>query len=427
MSGIFGIYSAGDSGDGDTHIAKSIYYALYALQHRGQKEAGIATLGKQGLWRHKGKGLVSEIFTQESIDRLVGSKGVGHVKYSFANEKKLPQVQPFTYNYPGKESALAVDGAFLHNDFVPQDLLLKLDGDESELLDYLQKLKGSYAIIHMTQKKVIAVRDPWGIKPLFVGEKNGITAFSSESCAMDSLGIKDRRMLAPGEVFIQKGNTQTAHFLPSGKENFCAFEKIYIARPDSIFGDTSIYNARFQMGAMLYDECKTEADIVIGAPDSGLTAALGYAQRSGIQYREGIMKNRYVGRTFIAQTQEERDRAVFIKLNPIQANLKNKRIILVDDSIVRGTTIKRTLDILRSAGALEIHVRIASPPVIKTCRIGIDIPDEADLISSTHSVEEVRKTISADSLYFLSLDGLRKACGGEHHCTACFDGQYPIR
>lgn len=426
MSGIIGIFSEDECEAHTTKTAMDLYYGLYALQHRGQVEAGLATLRGNTAQMHRGRGLVSEVFNEDSLQLLYGNKGVAHVKYSFLHEPKTSPVMPYVYTEAGKEGLLAIEGVFVHPDFTIAELVERLNGPMDALGDFLSQQYGAYAIVYVTPRRMVAVRDPHGIKALLVGRLGGSVVAASESCALDCIGVQDARLLASGEILMVEGGRESSYTMRNAREHLCMFEKIYIARPDSVIGDSAVYDARFSMGVRLYSEHKTDADIVIGAPDSGLIAAMGYAAASGIEYRDGIVKNRYIGRTFIAKTQEERDKAVFIKLNPIQRNLAGKRVVLVDDSIVRGTTIKRTLDILRRAGAKEVHVRIASPPVIKPCHISIDTPDEKSLLANGRPVEQMREKIGADSLYFLSLAGLLKASGASNHCVACFNGEYPI-
>lgn len=443
MSGIIGVYSR-EKYD----VSQIAYYGLYALQHRGQISCGMAVNNNGFIDYFKGLGLINEAFSQDALNKLIGNIAIGHVRYASSHEgKDGNNIQPLVSGYKKGALAISLDGRIINSDKLreeleAEDVLFQSDSDaeviakliakfshmpfEEALLQAISQIKGSYSFIIMTQDKLIGARDPFGLKPLSLGKLGNDYVLASESCAFDTIGGEFIRDVEPGEVLLidEKGvSTLTKGFQ---KRNHCLFEFIYFARPDSYLDGRSVYLSRIEAGKQLYREQITEADLVIGAPDSGIEAAIGYAEESKIPYGEGLIKNRYVGRTFIQPTQQMREKGVRIKLNALSENIKGKRIVLVDDSIVRGTTIKRTIQILRSAGAKEVHVRISSPPVINTCYLGIDTPNKDSLIAANMTVEEISKMIGADSLYYLSLEGLMKAAGNNGFCNGCFGGQYPI-
>lgn len=443
MSGIIGVYSR-EKYD----VSQIAYYGLYALQHRGQISCGMAVNNNGFIDYFKGLGLINEAFSQDALNKLIGNIAIGHVRYASSHEgKDGNNIQPLVSGYKKGALAISLDGRIINSDKLreeleAEDVLFQSDSDaeviakliakfshmpfEEALLQAISQIKGSYSFIIMTQDKLIGARDPFGLKPLSLGKLGNDYVLASESCAFDTIGGEFIRDVEPGEVLLidEKGvSTLTKGFQ---KRNHCLFEFIYFARPDSYLDGRSVYLSRIEAGKQLYREQITEADLVIGAPDSGIEAAIGYAEESKIPYGEGLIKNRYVGRTFIQPTQQMREKGVRIKLNALSENIKGKRIVLVDDSIVRGTTIKRTIQILRSAGAKEVHVRISSPPVINTCYLGMDTPNKDSLIAANMTVEEISKMIGADSLYYLSLEGLMKAAGNNGFCNGCFGGQYPI-
>ncbi len=443
MSGIIGVYSR-EKYD----VSQIAYYGLYALQHRGQISCGMAVNNNGFIDYFKGLGLINETFSQDALNKLIGNIAIGHVRYASSHEgKDGNNIQPLVSGYKKGALAISLDGRIINSDKLreeleAEDVLFQSDSDaeviakliakfshmpfEEALLQAISQIKGSYSFIIMTQDKLIGARDPFGLKPLSLGKLGNDYVLASESCAFDTIGGEFIRDVEPGEVLLidEKGvSTLTKGFQ---KRNHCLFEFIYFARPDSYLDGRSVYLSRIEAGKQLYREQITEADLVIGAPDSGIEAAIGYAEESKIPYGEGLIKNRYVGRTFIQPTQQMREKGVRIKLNALSENIKGKRIVLVDDSIVRGTTIKRTIQILRSAGAKEVHVRISSPPVINTCYLGMDTPNKDSLIAANMTVEEISKMIGADSLYYLSLEGLMKAAGNNGFCNGCFGGQYPI-
>lgn len=444
MSGVVGIYSKERN-----NVSQIIYYGLYALQHRGQISSGIAVNNNGFVDYFKDLGLVHEVFPKEVMERLRGNIAIGHVRYAFEGEgKNITNAQPLVVGYKRGALALAHDGsivnfhklrdeledtgAIFQSDLdteVIANLLAKYHKEElnDAVIKALDKIIGSYGLIMMTNDRIIGARDPHGIKPLSLGKIGDDYILASETCAFDTMGAEFIRDIEPGEiVVIDENGIKTISNKPK-KRHLCLFELIYFARPDSKVDGSSIYLSRIEAGRQLARESKVEADIVIGAPDSGIVAAIGYAEESKIPYAEGIIKNRYVGRTFIQPTDELREQGVKIKLNVLKENIEGKKIILVDDSIVRGTTIKRTVEMLRNAGAKEIHVKISSPPVTHSCHLGMDTPSENNLLAANMTVEEMNELIGADSLYYISLDGLLKAAGGENgFCKGCFTGRYPI-
>ena len=464
--GVVGIYGAQSA-------AQLAYYALTSLQHRGQESAGIAVSngdaeGKIKL--HKGMGLVGEVFKSDDIAKLEGSVAVGHVRYATAGGRTIENAQPFLNTYKFGSIALAHNGQLVNHTELrslledsgstfssssDSEVILKLivrkyiekggkpghSGHDMELfieavVEAVKAIKGSFALCIMTQDVLIAVRDPNGIRPLCIGEINegsGSYIITSESCAIDSVNGRFVRDVVPGEVVIvdKKGirsilTNGSSSTEPAAAKRTCIFEYVYFARPDSVIDGIPVQEARYKMGAMLAQESKVDADVVIGVPDSGIGAAIGYAKESGIPYVTGIVKNKYIGRTFIAPTQKERENMVFVKLNAIGSDLSGKRVVVIDDSIVRGTTSRRLVQILRRAGAKEVHFRVSSPPVKFPCYLGIDTPSKGELISSTHELEEIRKEIGADSLAFISLEGMLKALGSNAFCRGCFSGDYPV-
>ena len=444
--GIFGIY-------GNENAAYYTYLGLYALQHRGQESAGIAVTDGSRITYYRDFGLVSSVFKSDSLKKLTGHVAIGHNRYSTSGASDSPDnIQPIVVSYKYGQLAIAHNGNLVN----ALELREKLEEEGSifrgttdsevivhlivksrkkkfleKLLDALSKLKGAYSLLVMTNKKLIAARDPWGFRPLCMGELNGSPVFASETCAFDLIGAKYIRDVEPGEiVVVEKGKVSSLR-LPGRekcRKSQCIFEFIYFARPDSRIFGKSVYEVRKEFGRILAREYPVEADLVIPVPDSGVVPALGYSQESGIPFEMGLIRNHYVGRTFIKPEQKMRDIGVKVKLNPIPELLKGKRIVVVDDSIVRGTTSKKIIRMLREAGAKEVHMRISSPPTKWPCYFGIDTPTKDQLIASSYSVEEICKFIEADSLGYLSLEGMIKAAGGnpEEFCTACFDGKYPV-
>lgn len=442
MSGVFGIYTKNQR-----NISKIIYYGLYALQHRGQDSAGIAVNNNGYIDYHKDLGLAHEVFDEKILNRLRGNIGIGHIRQGSSGENTPTNVEPLVVGYKKGALALAYDGNLINfkelrdnmedNGVIFQtsidteviaNLIARYHRDDIEqaIINGVRDLKGSYALVVMTNDRLIGVRDSYGIKPLCIGKLGDDYILASETCALDTIGAKFIRDVEPGEmVVIIDGQVKSIRTKEAKEKRISLFEIIYFARPDSKLDGRSIYLLRREAGRNLARECPAEGDIVISAPDSGTVAAIGYAEESKIPYDEGLIKNRYVGRTFIQPTQELREQGVKIKLNVLKENVEGRRIILVDDSIVRGTTMKSIVAMLKNAGAKEVHVRIASPPVKYSCNLGMHTPKREYLIAANKTVEEIRDIIGADSLCYLSLEGLLEAVGGKDiYCTACFDGNY---
>lgn len=445
--GVFGIY------DKSGGCAEETYYGLYALQHRGQESCGIATINDRELSSHRSLGLVGDTFTNEILDRLDGTMSIGHVRYGKASGNKYENSQPLTLRYVKGTLALAHSGSIINADslrvqyeysgaifhtttdaeiiaYAIAQERLKCGSVEQAMTRALRQFKGAFSLIVMSPQKLIAARDPWGFRPLCIGRKGDVIVFASESCALESVGAEFIRDVEPGEiVMVHEGEITSIRDNCRDTSSLCIFEYIYFARPDSVIQGQSVHKARIEAGRFLAQEHPVEADIVIGVPDSGLSAAEGYALGSGIPFSTGFIKNRYIGRTFIAPTQAARERAVRIKLNPLASAINGKRVVVVDDSIVRGTTSKQMINLLREAGAKEVHLRISAPEFISPCYFGTDIPDKSSLVSCKHNVEELCELVGADSLGFLSLENLHNIapnarCG---FCDGCFTGNYPIK
>ena len=445
--GVFGIWDpAGD-------CARTVYYGLYALQHRGQEACGIAAINDRELSFRKDVGLVSEVFDQAALDQLGGTLAIGHVRYATSGGGQRENAQPLTLKYVKGTLAVAhngnlADAQALRTAFEYRGAIFQTTVD-SELIAYaiaqerlrcasaeeavcraIRTLRGAYSLLVMSPRKLIAARDPWGFRPLCMGRRGDAVLFASESCALSSVGAEFVREIDPGEVVVvEEGKISSLRENCQGaSSHMCIFEYIYFARPDSVICGQSVHEARRNAGRLLARESPVEADVVVGVPDSGLDAAMGYAEESGIPYGVGLVKNRYIGRTFITPGQESRERAVRIKLGPLRSCVEGKRLVLIDDSIVRGTTSRQIVSLLREAGAREIHMRSSAPPFISPCYFGTDIPDREELIACHLSVEEIREAMGADSLAFLSLDALHKIaphaeCG---FCEGCFTGRYPL-
>ena len=447
--GVFGIYSP-KSAD----VASLAYYALYALQHRGQESAGIV-VNDDGLfasWRDVG--LVSEVFPPERLASLGrGTIAVGHVRYGTTGSDNKRNVQPILVNHYKGRMALAHNGNLTNSHELRQDL--ESNGSifhtttDSEVIAYIivqerlrtasieaavsaamDRLVGAYSLVISSPTKLIAARDPYGFRPLCMGRmRDGSIVFASESCALDAIGAAFERDIRPGEIVVVGKDGVKCDTSHCGKcpKHLCVFEFIYFARPDSVIDGSSVHIARQRAGAFLALEHPVQADIVVGVPDSGLDAAMGYARQSGIPYGMGFIKNKYIGRTFISPTQAMRENEVAIKLNPVRSVVEGKRVVLIDDSIVRGTTCRRTIDLLRKAGAKEIHMRVSAPPFVAACYYGTDIDDPNKLIANHHSVEEIAKIIGVDSLGYLSVENVRKLADNTEggFCTCCFGTPYP--
>jgi amidophosphoribosyltransferase len=443
--GVFGIH-------GHPEAAKITYLGLYALQHRGQESAGICATQGGEHFVHRAMGLVSDVFTEQNLAKLVGRHAIGHVRYSTSGGSLLRNAQPFCANTDGGPVALAHNGNLVNAVAVRKELegrgaIFSTSSDsevivhllarsreaslEERLIDALSRVKGGFAVVMLSHDTLVAARDPNGFRPLVLGRLDGAWVTASETCALDLIGGKIERHLDPGEVVvIRRGRLRSLRPFPkSERESFCIFEYIYFARPDSNLPGGNVYAFRKDLGRALAREHPVEADMVVPLLDSGSPAALGFAEESGIPFETAIIRNHFIGRTFIEPTQSIRDFGVKIKHNAVRGILDGKRVVLVDDSIVRGTTLLKISGMIRNAGAREIHVRISAPPTIGSCHYGIDMPTRSELIAYRLSVEEIRERIRADSLGYLSLEGLRNVSRQlEHgHCDACFSAEYPVR
>ncbi|MEO2506151.1 amidophosphoribosyltransferase [Clostridium paraputrificum] len=442
--GVFGVYS-----NSPMDVSGMTYYGLYALQHRGQESAGIAVGNGTEVDIHKGLGLITEAFTKDDLNRLKGHIAIGHVRYSTTGSTKVENAQPLLASSKLGHIAMAHNGNLVNADVI-RDLLedgghvfhTTIDseviatliargakrGIERAVVDAIQAVRGSFAMVIATKDKLIGARDPHGIRPLCIGKVDDAYVMSSESCALDAVGAEFVRDVEPGEVVvIDEDGIKSIKYSENTLCHTCAFEYIYFARPDSVIDGLDVQVTRVKAGEELYKEHPIEADIVSAVPDSGIPAAIGYAMASGIPYDTAFVKNRYVGRTFITPSQEIREKAVAVKLNPLKVNVKGKRVILIDDSIVRGTTSKHLVDSLRRAGAKEVHFLVASPVVKFPCYFGIDTPYRSELIGANHSIEEMADMIGADSLGYLSMNGMYNTFKGkEGFCVGCFNGVYPV-
>lgn len=441
--GLFGVYAPG------LDVAQLTFFGLFALQHRGQESAGMAVSDGREVSLYKNMGLVTEVFNDEVLARYRGHLAIGHVRYSTTGASTLVNAQPLVFRYLHGTVALAHNGNLTNAAALRQMLaatgsvfqsttdsevivnLLARYGQntlEEALLKCLIDLKGAYSLLVMTEDRLIGLRDPHGIRPLCLGELKGGYVLASESCALDTVGARLVREVEPGEiVIIDRDGLRSVRSLAAPRPAFCIFEFVYFARPDSIVLGRTVNVVRREMGRQLAREVALAADMVVPVPDSGTAAALGYAEASGIPFHEALIKNRYVGRTFIQPAQSLRELGVRLKLNPLPEVLAGKSIVLVDDSIVRGTTSRAIVQMLREAGVREIHFLVSSPPILYPCYYGIDTSSRGELIAATHGVEEIRRYIGADSLHYLSLEGLLAAVGGprDGYCTACFNGAYP--
>ena len=449
--GVFGIYSRTGK-----DAASMAYYGLFALQHRGQEGAGIV-INEDGMFRaHKGAGLVNEVFDHQAMEGLgQGHIAVGHVRYGTTGGNNPNNIQPLLVNHYKGSMALCHNGNLINAYELRRELerngsifhtttdseaiaymivqeRLHSSSIEEALAKAMNRIDGAYSLVIASPSKLIAARDPYGFRPLCMGElSDGSVVFASESCALDAIGARFLRDLLPGEIVVvdEKGVRTDCRHCQTKKKSLCVFEYIYFARPDSVIDGSSVHEARRKAGMFLAKEHPVEADVVIGVPDSGLDGAIGYAQESGIPYTLGFVKNKYIGRTFIAPSQGERETAVQIKLNVIKSVVEGKRVVLIDDSIVRGTTCRKTIDALRSAGAKEIHMRVTAPPFVAACYYGTDIDDPASLIANQLSVEQIADLIHVDSLGYLSIENVKRLGGSneEGYCTACFGGECPTR
>ena len=449
--GVFGMY------DFDGHdVARTIYYGLFALQHRGQESCGIAVSDTEGpkgkVLSSKGMGLVNEVFTQEDLDKLKGNIGVGHVRYSTAGASTRENAQPLVLNYikgtlalahngnlvnaPELRRELAHDGAIFQTTIDSEVIAyhiarerVKTSSAEEAVQNAMKKLVGSYSLIVMSPRKLIGARDPFGFRPLCIGKRDNAYVLASESCALDTIGAEFIRDVEPGEMVVispEKG-IESHRELCQKEHGRCVFEYIYFARPDSVIDGMSVYQSRIIAGRCLAKDSPVEADLVVGVPESGNAAALGYSLESGIPYGTAFVKNGYVGRTFIKPKQSQRESSVRVKLNVLKDAVAGKRVIMIDDSIVRGTTCANIIKMLKKAGAKEVHVRISSPPFLHPCFFGTDVPSNEQLIAHTHTQEEIRQLIGADSLGYMEIEKLKDMVGDLKYCDACFTGKYPMK
>lgn len=445
--GVFGVYS-----EKTDDVASLVYYGLFALQHRGQEGCGIVVNDDGVFTAHKGLGLLSEVFTPNEMKKFPhGEIAVGHVRYGTTGGNNLSNCQPIQVNHLKGKLAVAHNGNL--SNALPLRRVLELSGaifhstSDTETIAYvitreritapsiqeavsraMDRLDGAYSLVLMSSTKLIAVRDPYGFRPLCYGRmEDGTYIVASETCALNAVGAKFERDILPGEILTinRTGIHSDRRHCNSASRKLCIFEYIYFARPDSVIEGISVHDARMKAGAILAKAHPVDADIVIGVPDSGLDAALGYSHASGIPYGIGLIKNKYIGRTFISPGQNHRVDQVKIKLNPVESEVRGKRVVLIDDSIVRGTTSARIISLLRNAGAKEIHMRISAPPFLFPCYYGTDIDSQDHLIACHHSVEEIAKIIGVDSLGYLPTENLRDLCGGDGYCSACFSGCYP--
>lgn len=449
--GVFGMYDF----DGN-NVASEIYYGLFALQHRGQESCGIAVSDTEGpkgkVNAYKGMGLCNEVFTPEILEGLHGNIGVGHVRYSTAGSSTRENAQPLVLNYVKGTLALAHNGNLVNAPELRRELeytgaifqttidseviayhiareRVRTSSVETAVANAMKKIVGAYSLVIMSPRKLIGARDPYGFKPLCIGKKDNAYILASESCALATLDAEFVRDVEPGEIVtITKNGIQSdkSLCLPEGKQARCVFEYIYFARPDSVFDGVSVYHSRVFAGRCLAQDSPVEADLVVGVPESGNAAALGYSMESGIPYGTAFVKNSYVGRTFIKPKQSSRVSAVKVKLNVLKEAVEGKRVIMIDDSIVRGTTSHLIVRMLREAGAKEVHVRVSAPPFLHPCYFGTDIPSEDQLIAHGRTAEEICRLIGADSLSYLNMERLAELAEGLSICTACFSGEYPL-
>jgi len=440
--GVAGIYCPGED------VARVTFFAMYALQHRGQESAGIAVSDGHEIRVHKQMGLISQIFTEDILGKLPGFLSVGHTRYSTTGSSIVYNAQPLLAHSPVGTIALAHNGnlvntealrASLDDTIVPtsdsdSELIARLiatapDGDmESRIAHAMERCIGAFSIVLGSERQLFGFRDPWGVRPLCVGKYNRGWALASESCALATIGAEFVREVEPGEIVTLDERGVSSRKIPTVRRQAnCIFEYIYFSRPDTVYAGNELYLARYQMGRQLAREHPAEADVVMGVPDSATAAAIGYADESGLPYIEGLMKNRYIGRTFIDPDQRMRAQGVKLKFNPLLANLKAKRVALVDDSIVRGTTTKQLVALLRRAGAREVHVRITAPPMRHPCFLGVDTATYDQLIAANLSVPDIRASIGADSLGYLSEEGLVASTNRDRKefCMGCFTGKYP--
>jgi amidophosphoribosyltransferase len=434
---------------GHPEASKLAYLGLYALQHRGQESAGIVASDGHTMLGHKGMGHVAEVFTEEVISGLPGNCAIGHTRYSTAGDTDLKNAQPLTVSCQKGQVALAHNGNLVNAPAIRRELegrgdifqttsdsevilhyfaRSKQSGIPEALADALDKVVGAYSLVVLLKESVIGIRDPRGFRPLSLGRLDDAFVLASETCAFDLINATPIREVEPGEmVILGSGGITSLRFAQPTQPAQCIFEHVYFSRPDSVVFGRSVQRSREMLGRLLWREHPVEADLVVPVPDSGVAAAIGFSEESGISVRFGLIRNHYVGRTFIEPSQAIRDFGVKLKLNPVRSLLAGKRVVLVDDSIIRGTTSRKIVRIVREAGAKEVHMRISCPPTVSPCYYGIDTPTKKELIASTHNVEEIREFIGADTLGYLSLEGLRQAVGDTEgrYCLACYTANYP--
>jgi amidophosphoribosyltransferase len=443
--GVFGVYAPGED------VARITFYGIYALQHRGQESAGIATADGDQLHLRTGMGLVSQVFDESDLGHLPGHIAIGHTRYSTTGSSKQENAQPVYVEGAHGPLAIGHNGNLINAEVLRDELedagVCFTGSTDTEVVarmlasapgagwlerceNVMKVIAGAYCLIAATPDSLIAMRDPYGVRPLCIGRLNGHAwIIASETCALDHLGAGFVREVEPGEAIVVDGEgLRSVQALEKRRDALCVFEYIYFARPDSVIRDRLLHPMRMNMGRELAREAPVDADLVIGVPDSATAAAIGYAAESGIQYAEGLVKNRYVGRTFIKPDQRLRDQGVYLKFNPLKELIAGKRLVVVDDSIVRGTTTPKVVEMLRNAGAKEVHMRICAPPIRHPCHFGIDMATQWELIASRQGVEDIREHIGADSLAYLTLDGLMRAVEQpkSSFCTACFSGEYPM-
>ena len=441
--GIFGIF-------GHPEAASLTSLGLYALQHRGQESAGIAAGDGERMRLSRGMGQVADAFKEETLERLPGHLAIGHTRYSTAGESKIENAQPFLIDCAHGQIAVAHNGNLvnareLRDDLVRSGSIFQTTSDtevvlhlyarskapsvEEALVESIRQISGAFSMVLLTKNRLIAARDPHGFRPLALGRLGDAWIVCSETCALDLIGATYERDVNPGEILIiSDGGLRSIRPYPPAQLAHCVFEHVYFARPDSYVFGQSVNEVRTMFGRMLATESPADADVVVPIPDSGVCAAIGYGETSGLPVRFGLIRNHYVGRTFIQPQQSIRDFGVKVKLNPVRSILEGKRVVLVDDSIVRGTTSRKIVRLVKAAGAREVHLRISCPPTVSPCFYGVDTPSRNELIGATHTVDEIREYVEADSLAYLSLSGLRKSVGDrqDSYCTSCYTGVYPV-
>jgi len=449
MCGVFGIH-------GHDEAANIAYLGMHALQHRGQESAGLVAVADGRLRRHVAMGLVSDAFDRETLAKLPGATAIGHIRYSTAGSSELRNAQPFVFEYAGGSLSIAhngnlVNAAELRTELEAQGSIFQTSSDTEvivhlmararepdvvgKLVAALRRVRGAYSLVLLTHdEKMIGVRDPNGFRPLVIGRLKDAFVLSSETCAFDLIEAEFIREVEPGEIVIvgKAGMTSQRLFEPTPR-TFCVFEHVYFARPDSLLNGRSVYRAREKMGRRLAQEAPAAADVVVPVPDSGVPAAIGYAKEAGLPFEMGLLRSHYVGRTFIEPQDSIRHFGVRLKLSPVRAVVDGKRVVVVDDSLVRGTTSRKIVKMLRNAGAREVHLRISAPPTTHPCFYGIDTPHRSELVAASHTVEEIGRYVTCDSIAYLSHEGLMTAVGAEGgsargtgYCSACFTGKYPV-